>query len=216
MPLPLAIQLDLGTEFPLHVGGRLTLEGPARIRYSLSGGVLPDPYLDAINAVCVGAGWYSDTDAQLVSATLEGAVVVRNHLGWRPFPRNGFNFELGHGFVGLGGSLTGSEVLEVMAARELPDSLGSNLAFTAAASLHQLDATVGYDAALYRGLHLRVDLGAAVTLASTTVIEPDFDVPRLAEGGVDELTATGEEELDAIFLSYVHVPTLGVMLGWRF
>lgn len=216
MPLPLAIQLDLGTEFPLHVGGRLTVESPARLRYSLSAGALPAPYLDAINAVCVGAGWYSDTDAELISATLEGAVVVRNHLGWRPFRRSGFNFELGYGFVGLGGSLTGSEVLEVMAARDLPDSLGSNLAFSATASLHQLDATVGYDAPLYRGLHLRVDLGAAVTLASSTVIEPEFDVPRLAEGAVDELASTGEDELNAIFLSYVHVPTLGVMLGWQF
>ncbi|MBM4368057.1 MAG: hypothetical protein FJ102_17725 [Deltaproteobacteria bacterium] len=216
MPFPLALQLDAGTEFPLHVGGRLTLEGPARIRYSLSGGALPAPYLDAINAVAVDAGWYSDTDAELISATLEGAVVVRNHLGWRPFPGNGFNFELGYGFVGLGGSLTGSEVLEVMVARELPESLGANLAFSATASLHQVDATLGYDATLYRGLHLRVDLGAAVTLASTTVIEPEFDVPWLVEGAVDELTTSGEEELDAIFLSYVHVPTLGLMLGWQF
>ncbi len=192
------------------------VEGPGRVRYSLSGGVLPKSYLDAINAVCVGQGWYSEGDAELVSATLQDAVVVRNHLGWRPFPRNGLNFEAGYGFVGLGGGLTGAKVLSLVAQREIPEALDGGLSFSAAAALHQFDATVGYDARLYRGLHLRIDLGAAVTLASTTVIEPDFDVPWVAEGAVDELTTAGEEDLDTIFLSYVHLPTLGVMLGWRF
>jgi len=73
--------------------------------------------------------------------------------------------------VGLGGSLAGSEVLEVTVARGLPESLNANIAFSATASLHQFDATQGYDTRPYGGLRLRVDLGAAVIRAPSTVIE---------------------------------------------
>lgn len=216
VPLPLTLQLDAGTEFPLHVGARATLEGPGRVRYSLSGGLMPTAYVDAINAVCTDQGWYSGDDAKIVSATLEGAVVIRNHLGWRPFPKAGFQFELGYGFVGLGGSLTGSEALEIFAKRDVPDSLGENFEFSAVAALHQLDGTIGYDAKLYKGLHLRIDLGVAATLASETQIEPEFNVPALGEPFVNELTTTVEDDLDTLFLTYIHIPTLGVMLGWQF
>ena len=216
MPFPLTLQLDAGTEFPLHVGARATVEGPGRLRYSLSGGLMPTAYVDAINTVCVDQGWYTENDAEVVSATLEGAVAIRNHLGWRPFPKAGFQFEVGYGFVGLGGSLTGSEALEIFAKRDIPDAIGQNFEFSAVAALHQLDGTMGYDAKLYKGLHLRIDLGVAVTLASETQVEPGFDVPALGEPFVDELTDTVEADLDTLFLTYIHIPTLGVMFGWQF
>ena len=204
------------TDVPIHVGGRLTVEGPARLRYSLSGGYLPPAYVGLINDVCVAADWYSEETASLVQATIENSLVIRNHVGWRPWEAHGFQFELGYGWVGLGGGLTGTEVIAAATGVDVSGELADDLAFTARASLHQLDVSAGWEWTIRKHFLLRADLGGAFTLASTTVIEPDFDVPRLAEPFVDELTAAGEDYLDETFTTYVHTPTVSAAAGWRF
>jgi hypothetical protein len=204
------------TDVPIHVGGRMTVEGPARLRYSLSSGYLPPAYVGVINDVCVAAGWYSESTASLVQATVERSLVVRNHVGWRPWAGHGFQFELGYGWVGLGGGLTGTEVIAAATGTDVSSGVGDGREFSARASLHQLDVSAGWEWTIRRHVLLRADVGGAFTLASTTVIEPDFDVPRVAERFVDELTQAGEDYLDDTFTSYVHTPTLSFAAGWRF
>ncbi len=216
MPMPLHVQPEIVTEFPVHVGARVTAEGPYRLRYSLSGGSMPGPYLDTIHAVSTSFAWYDDLTADLISATLQNSLVIRNHLGWRPFAKLGFQFEVGYGWVGLGGGLTGAEVIEAATGKSLNGEFGENLAVDAKATLHMLDATVGWDQRVWRGLHARLDLGAAFTLGSKTVLTPEFDVPRRAEPAVDDLMAEGEAYLDDTFRTYVHTPTVGLGLGWQF
>ncbi|HJN75303.1 MAG TPA: hypothetical protein QGF58_15345 [Myxococcota bacterium] len=70
---------------------------------------------------------------------------------------------------------------------------------------------------MWRNLDLRRCVGWSYTVSSSTTIEPDFEVPRVAETAVDELTGWGEDYLDEdILQTYVHPPSLGVALGWRF
>ena len=216
MPIPFHVQPEVATEFPVYVGGRVTVEGPYRLRYSLSGGSMPAPYLDSINAVCTSFEWYDSLTADLISATLENSVVIRNHLGWRPFPKLGFQFEVGYGWVGLGGGLTGAEVIEAATGKTLSSAVGQNLSVSAAATLHMLDATVGWDQKVWRGLHLRFDIGGAFTMASETVLTPDFDVPPRAQDAVDGLMTEGEDYLNETFQTHVHTPTVGLGVGWEF
>ena len=216
MPIPFQFEPALVTEAPLSVGLRLTVEGPGRLRLTSSAGLLPDAYLQGINDVATHYEWWDDQTAELITVALDGALVIRNHLGWRPFAKLGLNVEAGYGFVGLGGGITGSEVLSIVTGYDIPDEVGGGLSFSANAVLHMADVTLGWDQALWKRLHLRVDLGAAFTLASQTTIEPDFEVAPLAEGFVDELCTRGEEALDEEFQTYVHLPTAAVSLGWRF
>lgn len=216
MPFPIHFEPAVGTEFPLHVGAKLAAEFPGRVRYSLSGGWMPVAYVDAINAVAIDQAWYDATTADIVSATLENAVVIRNHLGWRPFPKLGFQVEFGYGWVGLGGGLTGSEFLGIVLETEVPEELLSDRAIDASATLHMADVVVGWNQPIWKGLFLRVDLGAAFTVAAETTLTPAFDVPFWADDFVGGYTDAGEQKLDEVFLTYVHLPTIGIFAGWRF
>jgi hypothetical protein len=78
--------LEAYTSFPTDVGLRGTLEGPGRVRVTGSVGLLPRPYLGVINDNATAQGWYDHDTADLVDAALQDALVLRAHVGWRPFP----------------------------------------------------------------------------------------------------------------------------------
>jgi hypothetical protein len=205
------------TDVAIHAGLKGTVEGPLRLRYSISGGVMPGPYLDLINTVCTGFGWYDDATADLISAALQNSIVIRNHVGWRPFPKRGFQFELGYGLITLGGGLSGSEVIAAATGEDMPDDLDETFSFSVAATLHMADVTVGWEWLLWKRIVLRADLGGAFTLGSNTVVEQDFEeLNRFVQPAVDDFEDWAETYLDDTFTSYVHTPTIGVAVGYRF
>ena len=207
---------EVMTAFPTDVGVRGVFEGPGRLRVVGSAGVLPRPYLGAINDVATGAGWYTDTDAEIIEIALENALVLRAHLGWRPFPRQGFQFELGYSWLGLGGGFTGAEVIEATPGYDLSAFAGDKYSFAASAALQRVEASLGWEHPLYRGLFLRWDLGASYTLAATARVEREFDTNVLFEELLDRVEDAAEVELEGILEQYVHTPIVGLGVGWRF
>lgn len=217
MTVPFSVDALPATDVAIQAGVRGTVEGPLRLRYSLGVGVLPAPYLDVINAICTGFGWYDDATANLIASALQNSVVIRNHLGWRPFPKHGFQFEAGYGLVTLGGGVSGSDVIAAATGEDLPESLDDTLSFTVAATLHMFDVTVGWEWLLWKRIVVRADLGGAFTLASNTDVEQDFDeLGPLAQPRVDEFEVWAEDYLNTTFTSYVHTPTVGLAVGYRF
>ena len=210
-------RVDLGvvTEFPLHVGAEVAVEGPYRLRARTALGVLPGPYLDAINGVLVGLEAYDDATARIISATLASSLVWRTHLGWRPLPRRGFYFEAGYGLVTLGGNLTSQELLLAVTGRAPAEPRSDQpIAFSATATLHMIDLVAGWEWPLLREhLVVRASVGLAGTVASRTTLAPDF-TPRRPTA-VAQLAAAGQAYLDDIFTSYVWMPTLSIGLSWR-
>lgn len=204
------------TAFPTDIGVRGTVEGPARLRLSTSAGLLPRPYLAAINAVATDQEWYSEKDAGLIEAALEDALVLRLHGGWRPSPRHGFQVEVGYSWVGLGGGLTGAEIIAAEYGIDLSPVLGDELDFEAHATLHRLEASFGWEHPLHNRLFLRWDLGASLTLDARARVERQFDAGWLLGPSLDQLESDTEVKLEDLLERVVHTPILAVGLGWRF
>ena len=101
-----------GTDFPIAVGARAVVITPVNVRLSLGAGVFPGPYLDAINGAVVpftADTGYDANDARVVKDALKNSAVIRLHGGFQ-FTEN-FYGEVGYGWVGLGGSVKGQDVI---------------------------------------------------------------------------------------------------------
>jgi len=209
------VDLGLVTEFPLHVGAEAAVEGPHRLDLFQEMGVLPGPYLSAINGVLVGLEAYDDSTARIIEATLASSLVWRTHLGWRPWAHRGFYAEAGYGLVTLGGNLTSQELLLAVTGRAPAETRsGQPVAFSATATLHMIDLVAGWEWPMLRDhLVVRASVGFAGTVASTTALSPDFTPNRPM--AVAQLVGAGEAYLDDIFTRYVFMPTFALGVSWR-
>ena len=107
-----ALTLEAVTDIPVSLGVRATLTVKPGIRLSAGLGYFPGAYLDLINSVVIPFTddyGYSEEDGKVVRDTLENSLVARLHAGW-DFTENLYG-EIGYGYVGLGGGLTGQDVL---------------------------------------------------------------------------------------------------------
>ena len=203
------------TDVPVQVGGRLSVEGPLRLRLGTSLGVLPGPYIDLINAVVVAAGGYDDSTAELIRQSLKQSLVWRLHLGWRPFEDYGFYFELGYGLVTLGGGVEGEELITVVTGSPPPrDDPTSDRTYDVTSTLHMLDVEIGWRYELWRGLTLRAAVGFAGTLGAQSEVAPAYRV--VARRAVEAFTGAAERYLNDVYSTYVFTPVVSFALGYRF
>lgn len=212
-PDPVRVTVDAGTDFPVDVGGRVTIELPARVRLSTTAGVMPGIYVEALNAFLVGVGAYTESTADLVAATLTSSFILRNHVGWRPLPKYGFYVEAGYGIVTLGGDLTGAEVIAAATGRE-PSSGDETRSFDASSTLHMVDVELGWELTFVEHLAARFAVGGAFTVGASTSIEPTFEpqAPRATRLFTDQ----AEAYLTDVFESYAFTPVITVALGGTF
>lgn len=201
------------TDVPILMGGRVTVEGPYRLRLATTLGAMPPFYVDLINAVGEQFDGYTEVTSALVSAALESSLVWRLHAGWRPFESLGLYAELGYGLVALGGGLSSEEVIAAATGGQ-PSQGAADRNYSIDAMLHMLDAEVGWEFVFWDALVLRASLGVAATLGSQTSVTPQFE--PTARRLVDALTAETERYLDDIFTTYVITPTLTIAIGYRF
>lgn len=206
--------LEVLTDFPIQVGGRLWVEVPYRLRFAATFGYLPGPYVDTINAFLVAVKAYDQETANLIKAALSQSLIVRLHGGWRPFRRRGAYFELGYGLAALGGGLTGSQAIAAVTGTAPPSDPNESRGYDVKSILHLLDIELGWQWPVWRGLTFRVALGAALTVWSNTTVTPRFQ-PRLP-GLQEQFTSAAAQYLDNTYRSYVFTPTVSFAVGWRF
>jgi hypothetical protein len=156
---PESLHLDLltGTRLPIDVQGRLQLEMPHRLRLGLHAGWMPSDYLTLINDIATGAGWYSDATAVLISAALDDAILLGADFGWRPLEKHGFFFGAGYQAALLGGSVTGTELLEEFTGAEIPQS-GRDPRIGVSALVHMVDVHVGWEEVVAQNVVMRFTL----------------------------------------------------------
>ena len=202
-----------GTELPMSVGVRGQVEAPFRVRLSTTLGVLPGPYVSAINGFLVGIGAYGDDTATLVKSTLSSSLIWRTHVGYRPFAKHGFTVEGGYGLVTLGDGTTQATLVTALTGREAPNA-NDEKTYSARSTLHMLDVELGWEWEIVRHLFARVALGGAFTVGSSTTITPDFQprAPRLTTA----FASYGEAYLDDVYTSYVFTPVASVWAGYAF
>ena len=209
---PWHLQVEALTDVPIDVGGRVTVEGPLRLRLSTSLGVLPSPYVDLINDVAVSAGWYNQQTATLISDSLGSSLVWRTHIGWRPFARSGFVFDVGYGLVTLGGSVNTSAAVAAAAGKNAT-AKPSAPSYDVTSTLQMIDADLGWEWTFFRDhLVLEASLGFAGTLAASTSAVPQGTATRVG----DAFGAEAAAYLDSLYTSYIFSPVATVTAGYRF
>jgi len=201
---------EAATDVPLHVGARLEVELPHRIRAWTSVGVVPTGYVEIIDAVSREFGDYNEETSEVIVETLDSSLVWRLQVGWRPFERKGWGFDAGYMLATLGGTTTGSALLSAALGRGVPDQ-GSN-EFDVDSTLHLFGFEASHRWNWKNGLTLRAALGFVSTIAASSTVTPRGDPvsARLSRGFAEDL----ETYLDETYTSYVHTPYIGVGLGY--
>lgn len=205
---PQRLTAEILTDFPLGVGGALQAEWSYRLRTSVSLQWLPEAYVTVAEDVAQEIGGYNDITSALVRAAAQNALVFRVHAGWRPLTDLGLYFDVGYTLLALGGDVTTEDIAG--AARGPQTSVpGSSWDITT--FNHFLDVQVGWRIDLYERLSLRVAIGFAFTVASDATIDVvESPFPEAAARLADAVAP----DLEDIFTSYVHTPTLTLALGY--
>ena len=212
------VDVGVGTDLPISLGVYGKVELPYRIRGRVGLGWMPGPYLDMVNAISVGAGWYDQTVGDLIDLALRDSLVVHTSVGWRPLPKAGFHFDFGYEAAVLGGSLTGAETVETLSGEELPREVEEAMVDVKAASTaHLLSVNVGWEFVVKERLVFDVGLGGAFTVGAQSRLSADLTTDRpVIVDAVDRALREGEAYLDDLLVRYVHTPTIRVGVAYRF
>lgn len=211
--------LGAGTEFPASVGAMTAFEFPYRILLQLNVGFMPKPYAELINNFLQSIGSYDQTVSDLTRAALSNSFVFRASTGYRPFSGLGLEVLGGYTFVGLGGSLSGSELVNTLlaghgAAVRVPSG-GDTAQFPVYTTLHALQITVGWR---WTFLGDRLFLRATLSYIQCLMAKSGVELPGRFSG--TPLEAAVSHDFDAYLspylVTYTKVPLIGLSSGYRF
>ncbi len=201
---PLA--LGVGTDFPLSVGLNLRSEFGPRLQLGAGLGYLPRPYLRFINRTLVALDAYDEQTSSLIDTALSDALVWRANVGWRPSAQSGFYVTGGYFFLGLGGSVTGSEALHALTGFTPPGELLDEVELDVSSRVHGATLELGWRWRPGARLALELALGGFATLSANSEITAEAAVLNvlgspLLNAGERALTDTLESHLHGGFLS---------------
>lgn len=207
---------EVGTDFPLQLGGHFTLETPGRVQIMTSLGALPSGYVDVMNAIIVGTGGYSAEIGDVVRAALRDSFLLRTRVGWRPFEEYGFYFGAGYTMATVGGDVSGKLLITLLSDdlyNQIVNEVGNGL-YAIDTTLHMIDFEIGYRLLVGSGWSFRFALGSAFTVAGSTSVAARFtyldpDIQALVESKTANF-------LDELYPKYVHPPVLTIAIGYQF
>jgi hypothetical protein len=196
-----ALDLAVGTEFPLSVGGEATLELPGRLLAQMHVGWLPSAYVRTLNGLATKAGWYGQQTASVIESTIDGAYVLRPAVGWRPVASSGFEIWAGYTHVRLDGGTSPRELEEAGVVDEMP---GGSRRIPVHGRLHAVQALIGWsflpteDVVLRAGIGYTKVLGADVKVKSSSAAA-NRRASRELEDAVTDYVQSVELQLTAGF-----------------
>ena len=119
-----------------------------------------------------------------------------------------------------------AEAIAAVTGQEVPDTgEDSAIEVDAAATDHMLTVEAGWEFVVKEKLVIDLTLGGAFSVGASSKLSRAGDAtsvgrerPGAGAAGdpLDPLLRAGEEYLDNTLTSYVHTPTVGVMVGYRF
>jgi hypothetical protein len=216
---PVHVDVGAGTYVPLAIDAEANVELPYRILVRGAVGWMPSAYSDAIIDVLGDFGVFDSFEQTLVQATLQNSLVARLSAGWRPFPRLGLELLVGYTLLTLGGSVTGSDVVDAyLASRGSSDRSTplTNRSVPLSATLQNLDATVDWRFLTWDDrIVLRASVGYIQCFASSTSVTATAARP-IEQTALNKVNADLQGYLNPYFTTYVKAPLLGVTAAYRF
>ncbi|MBI4700175.1 MAG: hypothetical protein HY744_03235 [Deltaproteobacteria bacterium] len=209
---PPHLDLTVGTQAPLALGGQVTIELPARLLLQGDIGWMPPAYGSAIAGLATGIGGADASAGALVGQVLGDSLVVRVAGGWRPFARAGFEVMAGYTHLALSGSLGPADLASLVDDEQAAQALQQlQSPVTLRSKLHNLHVALGWRWVLARHLVVRASVGYTQTLTSSSSIEIPGEpaIQAAAEPRIDR-------ELDAVYTDNVKLPVLALGAGYRF
>ena len=137
-------------------------------------------------------------------------------LGWRPLPEEGFTFDVGYVLGYLDDNAPIGAVLDaLMASGEITSRPQASGTVGASSLIHMLDVEVGWRFLLEHGWAVRVGLGAAFTVASSTTARSSFTLVG-DDQDPDAIARSAETTLNDVYRTYFHPPRVTLGLSYRF
>lgn len=215
-----AVTAGAFTEAPLQLGAELYIDAPGPLRLRGGIGYLPSGYMQAANAILVGAfDEYSEDDAALVESTIGNSLLWQVGGGFVTGDNQGFYLLAGYTAATFAGTAASGDLVERATDREIPDRVKNRYGdreFDVDSTLHQLDLELGVEWK-FDHLSLRSGIGWSWTFASSATVRAKFgeDDERVRQA-LDEIENEAESHLNDTYRSYIHPPYLTVGMGFSF
>ncbi len=214
-------QLDVAavTDFPVLVGGSVAYESPSRLRGEFTAGLMPGPYVSTINWAMTTADVYSAATAELIDLVLQNALILHTQLGFRPWERRGLTVAVGYQLAALAGDTADIALFSEAAIDDFLLDLvrDESGALEVRVVPHMITGEIGYEKVVRERLVLRGSLAFAYTVsADATVTAPWEPSLFFGEEAIDLVTVAAEDYLEYVFEQWVHIPSAGVSVGYRF
>ena len=212
-----AVDLAVVTEFPLMVGGQLSVELPGRILLQGEGGVLPSAYVNTLDNALMSARAYSATTSTIVRSALANSLVARATAGWRPFTDHGFEITGGYTLLSLGGGVSAKAAVEALTGAALPSEI-ADVDVPVHSTIHCFHVALGWRWVIADHVVIRLNASYVQGVASSSSVELPSGVA--ASPAVAAKLATANQLIDTklndIYTSYLKMPVVGLSLGYRF
>ena len=208
---PFELRLEASSVFPMMVGGGLTLETPGDLRLSLSAGVTPTLYIDAVRAAVGADGLASQSAVESLLAHMEEPFVFRFDYAWKPSWAKGFFISVGYGFIRAAATLPAGEVPEDLWSR-IDGMTAESTAFMNVA-IHMANAEIGYELDLADHWMMRIAIGGSFTFAARS----DMRVSNVNDtaADIDDGSTSADDYIESGLTKYGHTPTVSVSFGYR-
>ena len=200
----LALVAHAGTEVPITLGAGLLIRLPHGFHVGSDLGYVPSFYVDLMNDILIEAGAYNEQTAQLIHDSIGSSLSWSTRLGWQPWMSHGFYVATGYRMIALGGTTTGTQIVEAAIGREIAQSPGRFDSLDASMTLHMFDLRLGWDWKLGQGWLARAALGVSITLAANAHLQSTGS-PRITPLQ-EEFLGLGETYLRNTATSYIHPP----------
>ncbi len=213
-----SVDVSIGTDFPILTGASVAWQHSSRLRLEGTVGVLPGPYVDAINWGLTTFDVYSDTTAELIDVVLQNAIVIHGQVGYQLLPERPLSASLGYQRIGFAGDTTDIALFsDAVVPQALIDQARDDFGeLEVDLTSHMISGELGYQWLIKDRLVIRGSAAFAYTIRSRT----DVSATREATNPIEEETiaivnVAAADYLDFVFEEWVHLPMIGIYAGDR-
>lgn len=196
-----------GTDFPLHLGGGLSVGlGRGFRATSVVGAAIP-PYLDLIQSVIDGAAGLPPSQSEALREAIRSAIVWRTHVVWRAW--RSLEVAAGYGLLVVSGDVSTRLALQLAGIDASIPVVPPPPPTVVRAWIHQADVEAAWRWRLTDSLALRTGLGLGVTFYNDTTVAARYGAGGESEQSRAVRVASEERVTEALarwrVLPWVHV-----------